>query len=332
MENPSVGAKTMAEIPWMDPKPQLVEPFLAGEGATIIYGKGGTGKGLMAVWLAGQLVERGFHPGIIDFEGRRGEWTRRARNMGLTEAQLAQIVYIDPTDVDWHAARDNISAAAASIGEEFALFGVDYLIVDSYSAAAPIKEDSMGGQSGATAFYEALQTIGITNCLVLAHVAGNSERFPKKPLGTVGVVNFAREAWAIEKREEHQEWLDKETYQATHGYLPTYNFVELRCMKKNEGEMPDPVFFDFAFMPNGDIDANPVEPPAIRHDDRIAAILRLFKKPMEVKHISAAYLEEYGEKINPETVRTTMRRHQDRFTKVVKGDKTLWTTSEQTTE
>ena len=42
-----------------DPPDQLADPFLTPEGATVLYGKGGVGKGVVACWLMLRLVRAG---------------------------------------------------------------------------------------------------------------------------------------------------------------------------------------------------------------------------------------------------------------------------------
>jgi hypothetical protein len=107
--------------------------------------------------------------------------------------------------------------------------------------------------------------------------------------------------------------------------VPEYNFLELRCKKKNEGDIPDPVYFDFAFYANHDITVTRPEPPAISHGDRFASIIRGFGTRLSVKQIVDSYREEYNDEVSQDVARATLNKD-DRFTTVKEGGKTWWTT------
>ena len=75
----SIGRKTAADLRYGTPPPQLVDPFLTPEGSTVIYARGGTGKGVTASWLAKHLVAAGTQEAlrrISDPSTKAGELTQ----------------------------------------------------------------------------------------------------------------------------------------------------------------------------------------------------------------------------------------------------------------
>ena len=54
----TIGTRTAADLRYGPPPEQLADPFLTPEGATVLYGRGGVGKGVVACWLICRLVAR----------------------------------------------------------------------------------------------------------------------------------------------------------------------------------------------------------------------------------------------------------------------------------
>ena len=75
--------------------------------------------------------------------------------------------------------------------------GVTYLVVDRYWVATS-NGDTMGGEAAAREYFTGLALIGLPT-LTIAHVRGDSGKFPDRPFGSVFVHNLARETWAVER-------------------------------------------------------------------------------------------------------------------------------------
>ena len=81
----TIGTRTALDLLCGAPPDQLVGPFLTPEGATIVYGKGGVGKGVLTCYLIKRLEEGGHIVLVVDFEGHEREWGSRLRGLGLTD-------------------------------------------------------------------------------------------------------------------------------------------------------------------------------------------------------------------------------------------------------
>ena len=156
----SIGTRTAADLRHGDPPPQLVGEFLTPEDATVLYGPGGTGKGITACWLILRLIHLDQVVMVIDFEGHDREWGSRLRGLGAAEEELAAIHYRAPFAADWTARTGSLAAVADALRTDAARLGVTYIVVDSYSVATS-NGDTMGGQEAAREYFTALSRIGL---------------------------------------------------------------------------------------------------------------------------------------------------------------------------
>ena len=179
----SIGCRTAADLRYGLPPDQLADPFLTPEGPTVIYARGGTGKGMTACWLTQRLVAGSHVVMVLDFEGHEREWGSRLRGLGLTDDELSRVHYRAPFSSDWTAPTGSLAAVAQAIRDDAARLGVTVLIVDSYSVATS-NGDTMGGEAAAREYFSALARIGLPS-LTIAHVRGDSGKFPDRPFGSV---------------------------------------------------------------------------------------------------------------------------------------------------
>ena len=296
----SIGWRTARDLDFGPAPDQLAEPFIAPRGVTVLYGKGGTGKGISTAYLIRQLVRNGHIVMILDYEGHPEEWGSRLRGLGLTDDELGHVVYREPFGPDWSESKGPLRDVAHLVREDAARLGVTVVVVDSFTPATSTG-DTMGGAAAAQEFFAGCAMVGLPT-LVLAHVRGEAQRFPEKPFGSVFVHNLARETWAVEA-------LDPDDADPGNPFAPKLVRLELRNMKRNRGGRRAPQFLTFAFHDDGSIDASDGQRPATVADLAYGVL----EEPMAVAAIVAAIREDTGRRVDQEDVRTAMKRDPGRF-------------------
>lgn len=300
----TIGLRTAADLLHGDPPPQLVDPFLTPEGATVMYARGGTGKGMVTCWLIQGLVSAGHRVLILDYEGHEREWGSRLRGLGLTDDELASVHYRNPYGLDWDAPTGPLSKVAPLVRADCDRLGITYVVVDSYSVATS-NGDTMGGETAAREYFTALSSIGRPS-LTIAHVRGDSGRFPDRPWGSVHIHNLARETWAVEKLgDEH------DTDPDLIAFGPRIINLELRNKKSNTRGQSPAQFVSFSFFADGTITVSTGRPSGRAIADLIADVLA--DGPMTAARIAAAIKEDTGETISEDSIGRTMRRHAKQF-------------------
>jgi hypothetical protein len=298
----SIGERTAQELAYGTPADQLVDVYLTPEGATVIYAKGGTGKGIVACWLIRGLVRADHVVVILDYEGHEREWGSRLRGLGLTNDELVRIHYRAPFGPDWLAQRGDLDQVADVVRADVKRIGATFIVVDSYTFATSTG-DTLGGAAAAQEYFAALTRIGLPS-LTLAHTRGDSGRFPDRPFGSVFVHNSARETWAVEKTGDDPEGDDVD-------YGPRVVALELRNKKANGRSIARPQFVAFSFFADGTIEVDESNSTGRLIADRIADVLG--GGSMTTKAIAMAIREDTGEPIAEEVVGATLRRHSRRF-------------------
>lgn len=314
----TIGTRTAADLHHGTPPDQLADPFLTPEGPTVIYARGGTGKGMITCWLTKQLATAGHVVMIVDFEGHEREWGSRLRGLGLTDDELGRVHYRAPFGPDWTAPTGALAAVADLIREDAARLGVTVLIVDSYSVATS-NGDTMGGEQAAREYFSALTRIGLPS-LTIAHVRGDSGKFPDRPFGSVFVHNLARETWAVERIGDEAETVDADEIR----FGPSLVALELRNKKSNGRPMSAAQFVTFAFYDDGTIEARTDKPSGRSVADLAADVLA--DGPLTLAKIAAAIKEDSGETVDPATIRKAMKRHPERFAESPSGRPRTWDT------
>lgn len=299
---PPIGSLTAADLRHGSPPDQLAGAFLTPEGPCVIYGRGGVGKGTLACWFARQLVEREHVVLVVDFEGHEREWGSRLRRLGLSDEQLGRIHYRAPFGPDWEAPTGALAAVANLIHDDAARIGATYLIVDSYSVATS-NGDTMGGEAAAREYFSGLVRIGLPS-LTIAHVRGDSGKFPDRPFGSVFVHNLARETWAVERVNGEDDDPDVPCG-------PNVVALEVRNKKSNARASSPAQFVTFSFYDDGSIGANDDRPRGRTIADLAADVLA--DGPMTLPRIAAAIREDTGQSISEDTLGRTLRRDQRRF-------------------
>lgn len=298
----TTGARWISAIEPIEPPKPLVGPFMATYEATILYGPGGVGKGTTAAWMALEYLHADSNARvyILDFEHHEQEWSGRLRRLGAID-ELDRIAYASPFSKEWTAPRGALTDVAQYVKADCDRLGVTLLIIDSYSAATTTG-DAMGGQPAATEFFDALSLIG-GRTLTLAHVAGNSQRWPPKPFGSVFVHNWARETWAIEQVETDGQIAENE-------YGLSYMTLELRCQKAQERERPRHQRLVFTFEPHfGAISAALVEVDRNKAELIHQSLSRTPTEYLTAEQIAQAVKADTGEILSAPQVYDAIRRN-----------------------
>lgn len=297
----SIGTRTAADLRHGAPPAQLVGEFLTPEDATVLYGPGGTGKGITACWLMLQLVRAGRVVMVVDYEGHEREWGSRLRGLGATDGELERIHYRAPFGSDWSAPTGSLATVADAIREDASRIGVTYIVTDSYSVATS-NGDTMGGQEAAREYFAGLTRIGLPS-LTLAHVRGGSDRWPDRPFGSVFVHNLARETWAVEQ-------IGTPTDPDLPRIGPHVVELEFRNRKPSGRPLAPPQFLTFEFYVDGSIEAREGRLAGPTVADLAADVL---SEPLTLRQIAAAIKEDTGATHSGDTLLKSLKRHPERF-------------------
>ena len=301
----TIGTRTAADLSYGMPPDQLADPYLTPEGPTVIYARGGTGKGMVTCLFIRRLVRAGHVVMVLDFEGHEREWGSRLRGLGLTDDELGRVHYRAPFDVgDWTAGTGALSKVATLVRDDAARLGATYLVVDSYSVATS-NGDTMGGEAAAREYFTALATIGLPS-LTIAHVRGDSGKFPERPFGSVFVHNLCRESWAVEQIGDEPDD-DPDLIRVG----PHVIALELRNRKANGRAAAAAQFVTFSFYADGTIDATTDRPAGRSVADLIADALA--DGPLTMPKVRSAIREDTGQDIGENALRSALTRHPRRF-------------------
>lgn len=174
--------QTVYSVPLSDITAEAPKPlrlgFLDPDDATVLYGDGGTGKGVLAASWAAALSRDGEIVLILDYEAHaRTEWRPRVEAFG---GDLERVRISQPKIAIWDAA-DDIAAEAASVG-------ATWVFVDSVAYACL----GLEVEKSATAirYSAAITRLGLPT-LSLAHTT-KADGDQRHPFGSVFWSNGAR--------------------------------------------------------------------------------------------------------------------------------------------
>lgn len=309
------GWLNVASIDRLPAPVPMVDPFLAlrdGE-AAILYGEGGATKGTTAcLWII-ELVRADAEARvlILDYENHEQEWKSRLSRMGATQAEQARVYWVSPYSPRWTGPHGTFGEIAEYVRDGCDRLGITFLVLDSMSAALASSE-AMGGIAASQEWGMALAKIG-RRSLSLGHIAGGTEKWPRKPFGSVHFRNMARETWAIGIVESGQD------YHLPSGLTGTFTKVELRCTKASDRMPPRDHVITYGYAGDADIYAVSSHKAATATGDRIATILGSNGgKPMTAADIVKALKDEYDEAITTSAAYDLMRN--DRGRRFVQSD------------
>lgn len=282
------------------PSGYRVTPLLAEGLPNMIFGDGGVGKSMVALWLS-TMVTEGMQepfessPGNVlyldwemEVDEAHGRLGRIAEGMGLPTPP--RIFYrrcvgrlVD--DVEW-------------LAETVQSKGIDLVVVDS---AVPACGGNPNEPESVQALFYGLRQLEVTS-LIVAHVSKNTADGPvTTPYGSVFWSNLSRNVWQAHKEQELGE---------------DSMVVALRHRKTNVGPLLKPVSLKITFSPSFSVERVPtVERPALTSKPPLAEQMSV--KLGDGAMSSSALAEAIG--ANHDSVRRTLTRRDDRFVRVDGG-------------
>jgi len=239
---------------------------------TILFGDGGTGKGVIAAWWVAQLTRKPHQKRVLvlDYEAHAGhEWRPRLDAFG---GDLKRVFLVQPTHAIW----DEVAAIRQMIG----LHLIDLVVVDSVTYACL----GMEVEKSATAaqYSVAIGHLGVP-VLSLAHVT-KSDADPNHPFGSVFWSNGARITWAV-----------------SYDYNDPASPRLLRAAKANQGAPSPPVEIDWGWVTTTLPKTLTESVPKTKRGDQKLAILQVLENgPRTAKQLEAdlglskAMVSRYG--------------------------------------
>ncbi len=188
-------------------QPAVEESLLIGRldpnDHTILFGDGGTGKGVIAAWWTSQLVKDGKVVLVLDYENHaETEWRKRLDV--FAPGNLDSVFVVSPTSAIWDI--------AGSVAELIKELRVDYVIVDS-AIYACVGADAYTPEA-ATKYSLAISQFG-KPVLTLAHKTKSKDE-QSKPFGSVFWHNGARLIISVDAKGYDDERILKTT-KSNHG-------------------------------------------------------------------------------------------------------------------
>lgn len=289
---PTNRFQLMRDIKVQPPEPPWLG-IIASQGATLLHGRGGTGKGSLAAHLVLELIrEKGkdFHALIIDAERRTYEWKPRFDAMGATTEEQAQIGYYTPASTPiWEQINE--------IREDLNGFTPDIVVVDSVARACVI-DSSTGDTSVPVNYYNALDQLAPRH-LSIAHNNKSGDLF-----GSQRWYDDARISWSFGAEADTRVLTNNK-----HNAGPQLPPHEVRVMKWTNPPMPMPAVMKISAY----------------NESLAVKIHRIVLTPMTYAQIELALLNETQESdqepIKMASIRQAVKRGVENGTLIKSGPK-----------
>lgn len=155
---------------------------------TILFGDGGTGKGVVAAWWVARLTQQGMKVLVLDYEAHAShEWRPRVETFG---GNLHNVFIMQPSEAIWDV--------AGAVGDIIERKDIDLVVVDSITYACLGVEVE---KSATAAQYSVAIAQFHRPVLSLAHVT-KMDASPAHPFGSIFWSNGARVTISIHKQKD----------------------------------------------------------------------------------------------------------------------------------
>lgn len=282
----------------------IIDQLVIAGNVTLLYGPGGSGKSLLALWL-GLIVENGFSEDIV-VQKRRCLYLDWETDREITERRLSMLAAMTPFFSSFPLYRrcvlplaDDEEAISLAIAEN----EIGLIIVDSAGMACG--GDILSAEAAIRFFSSLRRVLSSTGAaaLVISHVAkGERGKDERSPIGSVYFENIPRLVFEIRAYDD-QDALD----------------MVLRCVKANEMKRPPPIGFRAVFG-NGFIHISRSTPPEDLSTDQTHA--RLVMEALAGGALSVGQIVEITG-LKASTVRPILSRLQ-RNNLVIRLGRGLW--------
>ena len=293
------GAEIIDLSQWTPPPASVgafrLAPLLAERHPNMIFGDGGVGKSMVALWMATMITEGMQEP----FESMPGnvlylDWEMDAEDVHDRLSVIAKGMDLPTTPrVFYRRCAGRLVDDVESLAETVASKGIDLVVVDS---AVPACGGNPNEPESVQALFYGLRQLEVTS-LIVAHVskASMGEGTLTSPYGSVFWSNLSRNVWQVQKEQEVGE---------------DSMVVALWHRKTNVGPLLKPVTLKITFAPRFSVErVSPSEYHTLAANlplaDRIAAVLGNGA-------MSSSALAEAID-ANPGSVRVTLNRRDDLF-------------------
>ena len=292
------GAEVLDLSTWSPPKNSPVgyrlTPLLAEGLPNMIFGDGGVGKSMVALWLSAMVTEGLQEP----FECSPGNVLYLDWEMEAEEAQgrLGRIAegmgFSTPPRVFYRRCVGRLVDDVEWLAETVQSKGIDLVVVDS---AVPACGGNPNEPESVQALFYGLRQLEVTS-LIVAHVSKSVAAGPvTTPYGSVFWSNLSRNVWQAEKKQELGE---------------DSMVVALRHRKTNVGPLLKPVSLKLSFSPSFKVErVSSDEYQALT--SKLSLAERLEDALGDGAMSSSALAEAIGAKVG--SVRTTLARRDDLF-------------------
>ena len=150
----------------------------------ILFGDGGTGKSMLALYFAGMLAKQGRSVGLFDWELDSAEHRKRLGQLFI--GPLPKIRYVRCS----HPFCREAERLRRVVKED----KLDFIVFDSVGYACDGPPEAA---EQAMRYFQALRSLGPIGSLHIAHVRGAVEGGDLRPFGSVFWSNSARSTWNI---------------------------------------------------------------------------------------------------------------------------------------
>jgi hypothetical protein len=200
------------ERPTADPEyvAHALLPGLPRSSMSIWFGDGGSGKSLVALFVAGQLAKQGLRVLYLDFEMGAGD--HRGRFEQLFGDDMPELFYM--------SCDTPLPLVADSIKRKIRREKIDFVVVDSivFAAGGPAEESDI-----AQRYCQLARQFGVGS-LHLAHITKGGDNATEKPFGSSFWHNGARSTWYVKqddiRREKTETIIDLSLYHKKTNFGP----------------------------------------------------------------------------------------------------------------
>lgn len=291
-----------------EPSRFLLEPLIYEGKPNLLFGEGGTGKSYLALALGLCINCPELAPAIdckalrqgnvlyLDYESDENEahWRIHTLNRGFQE---------DGSTIIYRQCSLPFCEDMENIEEIVHQYNIILLIIDSLGVASGAA--SINDAPTATALFSALRRFKVTS-LLITHVSKDASNKNSTPIGSIFFSNLARNIWEVKKQEEENQ---------------SSSVLGLFHRKNNQGKRFNPYGLRLSF--NEEEEKTIVKSENIRNIDEFVKFLGLryrIERVLQEGKKSIVDIVNELEDVNKNSVKTTLYRYDQVFTKLSKTE------------